>query len=161
MLCVVKHTRLGQTATSMRHPFTVFEVHFTSTIQLCLTVLILLDEDELDDCGPVPGRDPSNHDPPPAESTTVNLASTPTPSSIVKAPEVFSSERLDKRMICSKNFKRDLSRRWLYNTTIGEEYVNCTSSASEVSPGRNNRVYEFGQKVIPQCATWGDSNRTT
>lgn len=56
------------------------------------------------------------------------------------------------------NLHPKLERRFLYNTTIGEEYVNCTTTAS-IKPSRVKKVYEFGQHIIPQCGVvvYGDS----
>jgi hypothetical protein len=47
-----------------------------------------------------------------------------------------------------------LQRRYLYNDTIGEEYVNCTANGwPTASPGRVVRLYEFRQEVILQCGS--------
>jgi hypothetical protein len=60
------------------------------------------------------------------------------------------------KKVTAGNWNKQLDRRYLYNTTIGEEYVNCTTTAS-VNATRVKRVYEFGQEIIPQCGTFGDS----
>lgn len=102
------------------------------------------DADELDDCGPLPpGLTPDDHVP---ETTT-------TTSSVVAKQTGGVREKGSRT-----GTGTGIGKRWLYNTTIGEEYVNCTEKAS-VMPSQTRRVYEFGQAVVPQCATWGDSER--
>jgi hypothetical protein len=57
----------------------------------------------------------------------------------------------------SSGSRPKFSRRFLYNTTIGEDYVKCTVAAS-IHPSRIKKVYEYGQEIIPQCGTYGDSD---
>jgi hypothetical protein len=97
------------------------------------------DEDDLDDCGPVPtNMDPRDHLPepepePPVESTTPAWGS-------LQETHLPAPHRLAPRR--------------MYNTTAGEEYVNCTEKYA-VGPnadlGRVKRIYEFGQRIVLQC----------
>lgn len=107
------------------------------------------DADELDECGPVPyGLNPDDHK---NETASKVLAQVGKPAWV----------RGQKREERSRSEKRvEFGKRWLYNTSIGEEYVNCMEHASvhKEKAGRVERVYQFGWDVVPQCATWGDSD---
>ncbi|KAF2684888.1 hypothetical protein K458DRAFT_267526, partial [Lentithecium fluviatile CBS 122367] len=90
------------------------------------------DESDLDDCGPLYlNAHPTDHLPEPTSTTEPAF---PPPTST-------------------------LNRRFLYTTTIGEEYVNCTTSsvASDRAHGIR-RVYEFNQTVTPQCGTMSEGS---
>ncbi|KAK3214142.1 hypothetical protein GRF29_28g2126571, partial [Pseudopithomyces chartarum] len=89
-------------------------------------------DDDIEDCGPLdtelPPRWPPETEEPPPESSAV---STTTPVSAV--PTAASTWSISSR--------HNLHRRFLYNTTIGEEAHGI------------KRVYEFDQPVYPQCGT--------
>jgi hypothetical protein len=121
-------------------------------------------ENKLDDCGPLELELlPGSHEPDPTPEPTASpvpdptLAPSPTPA---PAPPSNTTLRTTKPTVNhqahAKNVARapELQRRFLYNTTIGEEYVNCTSnSAFEDRSHGIIKVYEFNQTVIPQCGT--------
>ncbi|KAF2661697.1 hypothetical protein K491DRAFT_710538 [Lophiostoma macrostomum CBS 122681] len=99
-------------------------------------------EDELEDCGPTPGVDYYAHQPDPVTSSSLAPTATATPG---LNATIFGT--LDKRS--------DLTRRWIYNTTIGEEYANCTEKATINNSTENavEQVFEFGQSIDVQCGT--------
>lgn len=119
------------------------------------------DESELDDCGPIYAYlAPSDHQP---ESTTsadmlpsaTAPATTPPPSlpatTTMVAPPPTSSNGTSVQ-VTPRSPK--LNRRLLWKSTIGEEYVNCTSSSNATDRVHGiKRVYEFNQTVTPQCGT--------
>jgi hypothetical protein len=78
-------------------------------------------------------------DPVPIPTSTIGfLTSAASPSASVDARSLHPS----------------LKRRYLYNTTIGEEYVNCTATSNATDRAHGiKRVYEFDQAVYPQCGT--------
>ncbi|KAF2477954.1 uncharacterized protein BDR25DRAFT_308794 [Lindgomyces ingoldianus] len=100
------------------------------------------DEQDLEDCGPIPRRlDPDNRTPEPTPSATKmpsafpKPSATPTPTAVVKPPSTAKAI-----------------------TVVGEEYVNCTANGwPKDNPGRVVRQYEFGQEVILQCGSYGDT----
>ena len=109
------------------------------------TLRLTFTDDDIEDCGPLdtelPPRWPPETEEPPPESSSV---STTTPVSAV--PTAASTWSISSR--------HNLHRRFLYNTTIGEEYVNCTFSSNSTDRAHGiKRVYEFDQPVYPQCGT--------
>ncbi|ORY13286.1 hypothetical protein BCR34DRAFT_649419 [Clohesyomyces aquaticus] len=112
------------------------------------------DEHDLDDCGPIPRR-LSLVDRVP-ETTTVET-STPTPfpkPSVVSTPTASPTPKSMTRTAAHVESRHKFQRRFLYNDTIGEEYVNCTANGFPPSnPGRVVRLYEFRHEVILQCGS--------
>jgi hypothetical protein len=47
-----------------------------------------------------------------------------------------------------------LQHDFLYNTTIGEEHVNCTATNNSTNRARESRrVYKFDQPILLKCGT--------
>lgn len=108
-------------------------------------------EDDLEDCGPLDTELPERI-PPETETPipTSAFAPLPTPTTVLNPTGTSTSiESLNHRSL-----HPSLSRRFLYNTTIGEEYVNCTETSNSTDRAHGIRhVYEFDQPVLPQCGT--------
>ncbi|KAJ4294196.1 hypothetical protein N0V90_007886 [Kalmusia sp. IMI 367209] len=113
-----------------------------------------LDADDLDDCGPL-DSEKSKREPPETDLPTPTSAVEPP---IHSTPVTASTAELATPVPPPLNqiFKPtpSLHRRFLYNTTIGEEYVNCTVNSTSTDRAHGiKRVYEFDQAVYPQCGT--------
>ncbi|KAK7189867.1 hypothetical protein PSPO01_04257 [Paraphaeosphaeria sporulosa] len=106
-------------------------------------------EDDLEDCGPLDTELPERILPE-TETTIPTSAPTlfPTPTTVLPNTAQSTSASVASTDI------HPLSRRFLYNTTIGEEYVNCTETSNSKDRVHGVRhVYEFDQPVFPQCGT--------
>lgn len=108
-------------------------------------------EDDLEDCGPLdtelPERLPPDTDMP--TPTSSPLLPQPTTTAISEATSLARPKSNHPR-----SFEKSLTRRFLYNTTIGEEYVNCTFASNSTDRAHGiKRVYEFDQRIFPQCGT--------
>lgn len=130
------------------------------------------DESDLEDCGPIePFLQASDHLPepttstvpipspttgpttPPPAMTLTTLPSTQT-ATAVSAPFPTPSNATVTRRAPHTSRHNKLDRRLLWETSIGEEYVNCTTSSSYSDRAHGiKRVYEFNQTVTPQCGT--------
>ncbi|KAF2648284.1 hypothetical protein K491DRAFT_722715 [Lophiostoma macrostomum CBS 122681] len=125
-----------------------------------LTLHRVEDADELDDCGPARSdQDPHDHDPP-TTTTTPTTTATATATTTAKAKAVtapmplWTKSQSEERDLEARG---DLQRRFLYNTTAAEDYINCTTNASLAHPGQIERTYEYGEEIILQCGTYGDA----
>lgn len=109
----------------------------------------------MEDCGPLDprweGRWPPDEEPdqPASSKEAPDLWITAGDSATESALEGLSSENHNA-----------LHRRWLYNTDIGEEYVNCTNSSISADRATGvKRVYEYNETIYPQCGTYAPDTR--
>jgi hypothetical protein len=125
---------------------------------------LCIDESDLDDCGPIePYLQASDHLPEPTTSTAPNPSPTTVPTTqppdqiTTAVPVPFptpSHATILRRAPANLAPRHELDRRLLWNTYIGEEYVNCTTGNSFTDRAHGiKRVYEYNQTVTPQCGT--------
>jgi hypothetical protein len=125
---------------------------------------VYADESDLDDCGPIdPYLAATDHLPEPTTSTApipspTTVPTTQPPTQIITTiPVPFpspSNATVLRRAPVNLAPRHKLDRRLLWNTYIGEEYVNCTTGNSFTDRAHGiKRVYEYNQTVTPQCGT--------
>ncbi|KAF2837751.1 hypothetical protein M501DRAFT_138052 [Patellaria atrata CBS 101060] len=103
--------------------------------------------DNLEDCGPIPFLEYKMRLPDPEPTTTETSFPTATPEMKRHAMEAV---KLSREAI--KAHRDWLDRRWLYNTTAGEDYVACRKDMANNS--RIVKFYEWAEQIVPQCGTY-------